>query len=237
MDKVHYWTYERGGDRNIRTFDISFSTDGGSSFSIPVSAASLNMPDWIIGGSNRDPSFARTATFNTLPRITNIRFSNLQNHSDNQYFALYEIRFGSAAGSGSTFAAWISGYEVGSQTAFADDFDKDGLPNGIESYFGTHPGESNASLLPGSVNPSETTFTFTHPINDSPASDVSAAYRWSKDLNNFYYSGQSDDPDDPEATVVTFTPGTPTDGMVTVEAAITGTPTNRIFVDIEVTQN
>ncbi|MCH7228416.1 Ig-like domain-containing protein [Haloferula sp. A504] len=94
VDKVYYWTYERDGDRNLRTFDISFSTDGGGTFSTPVPAASLNMADWAIGGNDRAPSFARTATFDTLSGITHIRFSNLQNHGDPSYFALYELRFG-----------------------------------------------------------------------------------------------------------------------------------------------
>lgn len=96
VDKVYYWTYERDGDRNIKTFDISFSTDGGTTFSAPVSAASLNMSDWAIGGSDRDPSFARTATFDTLTDVTDIRFSNITNHGDTQYYALYELRFGEA---------------------------------------------------------------------------------------------------------------------------------------------
>ena len=94
VNEVYYWTYERDGDRNIRTFDISYSTDGGATFSTPVSAASLNMADWAIGGSVRDPSSVRTATFDTLSAVTDIRFSNLQNHGDAQYIALYELRFG-----------------------------------------------------------------------------------------------------------------------------------------------
>ena len=122
---------------------------------------------------------------------------------------------------------------MGGQTAFTDDPDKDGLANGIENYFGTHPGEFTAGVLPGAMNTGTGTFTFTHPLNENPASDVSAAYRWSKDLSNFYYSGQSDS----GGTTVTFTPGTPSNGMVTVTATITGTDTDKIFVDIEVTQD
>jgi hypothetical protein len=63
--------------------------------------------------------------------------------------------------------------------------------------------------------------------------DITAAYRWTKDLSNFYYSGQSD----PLGTSVTFTPGAPAGGRVTVTAAITGTSTDKIFVDIEVRQD
>ncbi len=56
------------------------------------------MEDWVIGGNDRDASFVRTATFDTLSGITDIRFSNLQNHGDPSYFALYEIRFAGPAG-------------------------------------------------------------------------------------------------------------------------------------------
>ncbi|MCH7229124.1 putative Ig domain-containing protein, partial [Haloferula sp. A504] len=36
VDRVHYWLYTRDGDRNLKTFDISYSTDGGMNFSTPV---------------------------------------------------------------------------------------------------------------------------------------------------------------------------------------------------------
>ena len=132
-----------------------------------------------------------------------------------------------------TFTNWIGGFAVGGQTAFTDDPDKDGLANGIECYFGTHPGEFTSGVVPGVMNAGAGIFTFTHPLNNSPAIDVTAAYRWSKDLSNFYYSGQSD----AGGTTVIFTPGTPSNGMVTVTATITGTNTDRIFVDIQVTQD
>jgi len=132
-----------------------------------------------------------------------------------------------------TFSTWISGYAVGGQTAFADDPDKDGISNGIENYFGTNPGESTAGVLAGVMNPTAGTFTFSHPINGSPAADISAAYRWSKDLSNFYYGGQSD----PGGTTVTFTQGVPSAGSVSVTATMAGTSTERLFIDIEVTQD
>jgi hypothetical protein len=140
---------------------------------------------------------------------------------------------GSGTPPNNTFASWISGFDLGGQTGFTDDFDEDGLANGIENYFGSHPGEFTSGVLPGVMNTGTGTFTFTHPVNENPASDVSAVYRWSKDLSNFHYSGESD----PAETTVTFTPGTPSGGRVTVTASITGTSTDKIFVDIEVTQD
>jgi hypothetical protein len=132
-----------------------------------------------------------------------------------------------------TFANWISGYDLGGQSAFPDDPDKDGLANGIESWFGTHPGEFSAGVLPGIANTGAGTFSFTHPLNDSPATDVTAVYRWSKDLSTFHLGGQSD----PGGTTVTFTQGTPSNGRVPVTATVTGTAADRIFFDIKVTKN
>lgn len=132
-----------------------------------------------------------------------------------------------------TFTSWISGYNVGAQTAFSDDPDQDGVANGIERYFGSNPGEHTVGMLMDTVNTGAGTFTFTHPISDNPASDLTAAYRWSKNLTNYYYGGQSD----PAATTVTFAQGIPSGGRVSVTATITGTITDKIFFDIEVTQN
>lgn len=137
--------------------------------------------------------------------------------------------------SGSTFSDWIAGYEVGGQTAPGDDFDGDGIPNAVENYFGTNPGTHNAGLVMTQVadgGAGGTTFAFTHPISDNPATDLTAAYRWSKDLSLFHGSGESD----VDGTTVTFAPDTPVDGEVTVTATLSGTDTDRIFFTVEVTQ-
>jgi hypothetical protein len=77
------------------------------------------------------------------------------------------------------------------------------------------------------------TFVFTHPLSGSPASDITATYRWSKDLVNFQDNGIADG----EGTMVSFQQGTPSNGMVTVTATITGTPASRVFVDVRVSQS
>ena len=168
VDKVYYWTYERDGDRNLRTFNISYSTDGGATYSTPVSAASLNMADWAIGGSARAPSFARTATFDTLSGVTNIRFSNLQNHGDTQYFALYEIRFGSASGGPtSDYATW-------SGSAPADgDANGDGVSNAVAYALGAADANENAlGLLPTFNNNDPDNFVFAFNRSDAAEADT-----------------------------------------------------------------
>ena len=49
----------------MKTFDISYSTDGGSTFTTPVSAASLGMADWTIGATTNTVSTVEGRTFNT----------------------------------------------------------------------------------------------------------------------------------------------------------------------------
>jgi len=168
VDRVYYWTYEREGDRNLRTFDISFSTDGGATFSTPVPAASLNMADWAIGGNDRDPSFARTATFDTLSGITHIRFSNLQNHGDTQYFALYEIRFGSVSGgTDPDYTTWSGGAPPDG------DANGDGIPNAVAYALGATDATENAiGLLPTLDNSDPNNFVFTFDRSDVAEADA-----------------------------------------------------------------
>jgi hypothetical protein len=81
------------------------------------------------------------------------------------------------------------------------DPDKDGSSNGKEAFFGTHPGEASRGLSAGAVVTGGTpTFTFTHPVNDNPPSDLSATYIWSKDLKGDFYADGIEN----EGTTVTF---------------------------------
>lgn len=48
---------------------------------------------------------------------------------------------------GDTYESWIAGYNVGTQDAFGDDFDKDGIKNGIEYVIGGDPQNVNDSAL------------------------------------------------------------------------------------------
>jgi fibronectin-binding autotransporter adhesin len=136
-------------------------------------------------------------------------------------------------GGGNTFATWIATYPgVGAFIGVGDDPDADGIVNGVENFFGTNPSASSAGLVAGVV--SGNTFTFTHPQNATPASDLTAAYQWSKDLATFNASGFTDG----DGTTVTISPqlDTPAPGTTTVTATVTGTATGKLFVNIKVTQ-
>jgi len=133
---------------------------------------------------------------------------------------------------GNDFSDWIAGYSVGGQTGIGDDPDLDGVDSGVENFFGTAPDEFSAGLLAGTA--SGGSFTFTHPLNATPADDLTATYRWSTDLQDFYDDGDSNGAG---TTTVDFAQGTPSGGMVTVTATITGTEIPaKLFVDVEVMQ-
>jgi hypothetical protein len=135
-----------------------------------------------------------------------------------------------------TFANWISNPAFGlapSDQDFGDDPDGDRNPNGVENFFGTNPNIPGGGLVADSV--SGNTFTFTHPQNATPASDLTASYQWSKDLASFLGSGAADS----AGTTVTFTTqaDTPSPGFTKVTATVTGTATQKLFIRVGVTQN
>ena len=134
-----------------------------------------------------------------------------------------------------TFSSWISNPAFGLAVAdqdFADDPDGDGIDNGVENFFGTNPGTFTQGLLVGAK--SGNTFTFTHPQNATPGSDLTANYRWSKDFATFLANGATDG----AGTTVDFTTqaDTPSPGITKVTATVTGTATSKLFVRVNVTQ-
>jgi hypothetical protein len=133
-----------------------------------------------------------------------------------------------------TFDNWISGFELeGGQTGFTEDYNNDGISNGMKYFFGVDPTEPSPGLSSLAVDvQDENKFSFTHPMADPPAPGVQAEYRWAKDLTEFHADGATD----ADGTTVTFVRGETVDGMVTVTATLEGTPTDRIFVALVVTQ-
>jgi hypothetical protein len=97
-------------------------------------------------------------------------------------------RFTATAVPTNDFNSWIAGFGLDpADQDFDDDSDLDGLDNGLEAWFGTHPGQFNGGLADLSSN--DITTTFTHPQNLSAPADVSGFYQWSPNLTDWYASG------------------------------------------------
>jgi hypothetical protein len=166
-------------------------------------------------------------------------FSNGINHPDNDgYDKMAQVWFDGieALGIGpNSYTGWISDPAFGiapGQQGLDQDPDGDGIANGIENILGTNPGAFSQGLSSGPVNAAAGTFIFTHPLNPTPAPELTATYRWSKNLTTFTDAGNA-----LEGTTVTFSRGSRMGGVVTVTASVTGTPLDRLFIDIKVQQN
>ena len=98
------------------------------------------------------------------------------------------VRFTATAVPTNDFNSWIDGFGLDpADQDFEDDSDLDGLDNGLESWFGTHPGQFNGGLA--DLFSDSITTTFTHPQNLSAPTDVSGFYEWSPNLTDWYASG------------------------------------------------
>jgi alpha-L-rhamnosidase/Bacterial Ig-like domain len=173
-----------------------------------------------------------------LTTIDQALFSNGINHPSNPgYDKMAQVWFAGIEALGiapNNFSRWIAGYPAaGSQTGLEDDPDHDGIPNGVENFFGTSPGVASAGV--NHVQQVGNTFTFTHPQNATPAADMAAAYLWSKDLTTFKPSGTTDFDD--TTVAITPRPDTPQAGTTTVTATVTGTAAPKLFVKVRVTRN
>ena len=112
---------------------------------------------------------------------------------------------------------------------FDDDSDGDRLANGLESWFGKHPGQWNSGLAIGSTVGLATTFT--HPQNATPPNDLTGYYEWSPNLDVWYTSGTGPG----GGATVTFSAST--SGTTTTVTATASEAVERIFLRAGVMQN
>jgi hypothetical protein len=89
--------------------------------------------------------------------------------------------------SGLDYAAWISGYDVEGQDGFTEDFDKDGLSNGMESVLGSNPTLPSRGIL--SVTGTSNSVTLQHERAETVPGDVGVSYEWSPDMVQWFSSG------------------------------------------------
>ena len=196
--------------------------------------------DWTGGSLNITGTFVSGASLRfgddlTQPGLTPAQLALITvNGGGSGTFSLSPEGFLVQSGGGNTFATWIGGFNVGGQTGLDDDFDKDGLGNGLENILGTSPEQFNQGLT--AISTKGGNLVFRHTLSSTPASDLTGSYEWSANLVDWNASAAT-----VGGTTVTFgapvviTPGTP--DLVEVTATVTGMPADKIFARLKVTQH
>jgi len=208
-------------------------------------ATSYFTPSFAGGTDYNENKFIRFKTLNDMVTGNWTDLSSLVPDGMNPYFltvngnSLHLAIFNhESAGNGDAilkftpivFSEWIGNFSgLGGQTELDDDPDADGLGNGIEAWFGTHPGESNPGVVLGSTVGLVTTFT--HPQNVTQPDDLTGYYEWSPNLTDWYTTGTGPG----GGATVTFAAST--SGSTTTVTATASEAMERIFLRAGVTQN
>ena len=228
VDSIHIWNDNQNNgvvQRSVKTVDISFSSDGTNFTNLIDNLGNFLLPTHDAGGGVTPVS---TQTFAAVSGVTHIRLTDFQPHSTT-YAAMDEIRFGEVS---NDFNSWIDDFGLApADQDFADDSDGDGLENGLEAWFGTHPGQWTSGLA--DVSSTNLTTIFTHPQNTTPPDDLTGYYEWSPNLSDWYPSG-----DGPSGgPVITFTASTTGTTTTVTATASASEGSERIFLRAGVSQD
>ena len=131
-----------------------------------------------------------------------------------------------------TFGNWVADLTFGldpEDRDFADDSDGDSLVNGLEAWFGTHPGEHDQAFSGFATDGLSTTFS--HPQNENIPWDLSGYYEWSPNLTDWYPNDSGPD----GGATVDIQPNTI--GATTTVTATASQRLNKLFLRVGVTQN
>lgn len=173
-----------------------------------------------------------------LTTIDQSLFSNGINHPSNPgYDKMAQVWFDTIKAlvpAPNSFAAYIADPAYGiaeDQLGFQDDPDQDGLVNGLEAWFGTHPGEFSQGLVQLAID--GTSATLNHPRNENPPADLTGSYEWSLNLGDWYAGDGLEGP----VGGITVTISADELGATAHVTATASDAINRLFLRVVVVQN
>ena len=135
---------------------------------------------------------------------------------------------------GNSFAAWLASFSLGALNGFGDDFDGDGLANGLENFLGTAPDQPNPGLTQISRSPDS--LIFRHTRSNTPADGLVASYEWSANLSDWNASATLSG-----GISITLTPtliidrAAPENDLIEVSATPSGDLPEKLFVRLKTT--
>lgn len=189
----------------------------------PVVFAKLSGPAWL--------NVAQNGTLSGTPAESDIGLSSFTVSASDGIAPPVEATMNLtvlAASGDLTFAEYISNSTFGldlSEQGFSDDPDGDGIANGLEAWFGTHPGEFSKGLA--NVARNGNTITFTHSRNENAPTDISGYYEWSPNLVDWYPGDGTAGPDGGPTVTIT---SESTETTTTTVTATSSAPIGRTFL-------
>jgi hypothetical protein len=235
--KIWNWNTSSTLSAGSKDIDISVASSVGGNFT-PLGSFVLT-----IGPGLNNVDFGQVIDLSSFAAADDARLVRVDVKSNHGWAnasfpglaGLSEIRFAGTPVPTNTFGIWIANSSFGlapEDRDLADDPDGDGIDNGVENFFGTHPGEFSQGVLAGTQ--SGNSFTFTHPQNATPASDLTSIYRWSTNLIDWYAGDNVDGPGGGLTVGIVADPvGPPT---TTVTATASQSVPN-LFIRVEIRTN
>jgi hypothetical protein len=135
-------------------------------------------------------------------------------------------------GSGNGFDTWATNFPIAPLNRMNDDPDADGIPNGVENLLGSNPGASSTGLV--TVQSGPNTLKFRHALSNNPATDLTASYEWSIDLESWYLSTEAVSGRSINLTTTVLEDvAAPANDLVEVTATLTAPDRSKLFVRLK----